>query len=58
MDLWNIRQNLRKRPLSFRPEIGIFDTFFKRLYGESLKIYKAIKNLKSMPLFHATMAHN
>ena len=57
----NIRQNLKKRPLLFRSEIGVFDIFFKKV----LRVYKskATENFKSVPLcsikffLRATMFH-
>ena len=48
----NIRQNLKKRPLLFRSEIGLFDISFKRLYGESFEDLQPIiiENFKPVPL--------
>ena len=46
------KENLKKVPLSFRFEIGIFDIFLKRLSKKVLKIYKSIsiENFKLVPL--------
>ena len=48
----NIKQNLKKRPLLFRSEIGLFDISFKRLYGESFEDLQPIiiENFKPVPL--------
>ena len=48
----NIRQNLKKRLLLFRSEIGLFDISFKRLYEESFEDLQPIiiENFKPVPL--------
>ena len=50
--LFEYNARFEKRFLLCRFEIGIFDIFFKRLYEDSLKIYKSIviENFKPVPL--------
>ena len=51
----NIRENLKKRPLLFRSEIGIFDIFFKRLHEVSFEDLQLNSNWKFQT--RATMSH-
>ena len=51
----NIRENLKKRPLLFRSEIGIFDMFFKRLHEVSFEDLQLNSNWKFQT--RATMSH-
>ena len=50
--VFEIKQNLKKKSLLFRSEIGIFDIFFKRLYIESFEDLQitVIENIKPVPL--------
>ena len=52
----NIRQNLKKGPLLFRSEIGIFDIFFKRLHEVNFEDLQLNSNWKFQT--RATMFHN
>ena len=51
----NTRQNLKKKDLSFRSEIGISDIFFKRLYKESFEDLQINRNWKFQ--IRATVSH-